>query len=727
MCVAKHSHLLIEQTKMRRLLLLLSILCLLPVSSCLPAAFNHKWTVADLRLLDQAGDAPLASTDILAVYTRTSGSDFEIRIDLLDISLIPDYDLLIYLDPAPWGSDPAGRQVEISIPHDGPAGVVSNNPNLDVHKLIPRLVRDPWLDTVIVRLNRRFLPQDFKVHVFTFRYLANQVNPPDDMAVDISPGGFPPTRRARLLLAFWNTFQAATPAQALRRWDGAHTGPRGERHGLKHILDNAGLYDVPVALLDLKTPASLAALNYLGCMPQIESLAHYNLLLLPDVAYAEPAEVSLHFSRRLAAGFDLPASQFVYNASARFQSNSLAQFYPLDDGSHLSRSGSTRLIPLPAADAIQATPDGPSLDVRRALVAAALSSDLADLIVLGGDLPHSTWGNENMAAPTFAWIAAHPWIEPLTAEDLMAFPVGGTNIKSLPTPVDPSLPLVDFNPESNNVLADLAWQTYLSLHVPTDDNTLGPLRAHYDGQVGSLLAAASWAENPSAYPSEEFDLNKFSSGEYFLSSGNYFAIIDNRENNAILTNLFCLNDAGPHQIIAPSSQFTVGLSDPSEWNLELGEAADPSVIPGAFSDGTANWTVSQPIIATDSITFTNQDGNLRTYRLLENGIEIMYKDSAPVSTLIPLAVDPQAFFLGPTEYRFALSPGAWTWGLVNGIQVEVRTDAVFSAQSFTDSFPFLSQLENPDRLYPGGHYLPFPLSVVNIQGSGDFSVQIIVK
>lgn len=87
-------------------------------------------------------------------------------------------------------------------------------------------------------------------------------------------------------------------------------------------------------------------------------------------------------------------------------------------------------------------------------------------------------------------------------------------------------------------------------------------------------------------------------------------------------------------------------------------------------------------------------------------------------------MDPQAFYFGPTEYQSAISPGAWAWGLVNGLQVKVHTAAVLSTQSIMDAVPYLLQPEDPDRLYPGGHYMPFPLSVVNILGNGDFSVQI---
>jgi hypothetical protein len=403
---------------MRRLLLLLSVFCLLPIVSCVPASYDPEWTYAELRLLDPVDDTSTPSTDILAVYTRNIGSDLEIRVDLLDVPLIPDYRLQILLDTLPGGNP---WDLTIDIPAAGRPSVTPAN-----SRLIPRVIRDPWLDTVTVRFNRRDIPQPFTLQVASF---APGDSTPADETAPVRSDALPPTQRAPLALVFWDTYPATTPAQALRRWDGAHTGPRGERHGLKHILDSAELYGIPVALLDLKTPASLAALDYMGIMPQIQRLASHGLLILPDVAYAEPANISLAFSRRAAAGFNLPASQFVYSAASNLQSNYLAQFLPLDNSSHLARSGGTRLIPLPAADAIQATQDGPSLDVRRALVAAAFSSDQSDLVVLGGDLPRSTWGNEDMAGPTFAWIAAHPWIQPLTGDDLMTFPVEALEVR----------------------------------------------------------------------------------------------------------------------------------------------------------------------------------------------------------------------------------------------------------------------------------------------------------
>ena len=340
--------------------ILLTIACLLAVVSCASSPAHWDWSYADLRLLDPLDDTPTPSTNILAVYTRTIGSDLEIRIDLLDIPVAPDYDLRLFL------TTPTG-ELTIYLPATGRPVVNPVGVGIQV-----RLIRDPWLDTITVRLNRLTVPQPFTLHVASF---VPGDSTPVDETTPVRSDAMPPLTHVPILLAFWNTYPVATPAQALRRWDGAHTGPRGERHGLRHVLDAAAQYHIPLALLDLKTPASLAALSYMGVLPQIQTLSSQDLLILPDVAYAEPEQVSLGFSSRAAAGFGLPASQFVYSASSNLQSGYLAQFLPLEDTSRVSHSSGTRLIPLPVSGPAQATMDGPSLDVRRQLVTAAFSAD----------------------------------------------------------------------------------------------------------------------------------------------------------------------------------------------------------------------------------------------------------------------------------------------------------------------------------------------------------------
>jgi hypothetical protein len=94
-------------------------------------------------------------------------------------------------------------------------------------------------------------------------------------------------------MAFWNVFPATTPTQALRDWDGAHTGPLGSRHGLKYVLSAARQFGFPMALLDLKSPASLGALGFMGEIPEIQALYAGGRLILPDVVFGQATTPAL--------------------------------------------------------------------------------------------------------------------------------------------------------------------------------------------------------------------------------------------------------------------------------------------------------------------------------------------------------------------------------------------------------------------------------------------------
>jgi hypothetical protein len=118
---------------------------------------------------------------------------------------------------------------------------------------------------------------------------------------------------------------------------------------------------------------------------------------------------------------------------------------------------------------------------------------------------------------------------------------------------------------------------------------------------------------------------------------------------------------------------------------------------------------------------------IKTYQLTANGIQVHYQVPGPVSTRIPLAVDPQSYYSDPTAYRATLTPHAWTWSLAGGSSVEVSTNASLSADGFISAIPFLALSEDPNLDYPKGDYLPFPLSLVTIQSNGNFSVEIIHK
>ena len=701
-------------------------LLLLATTTCASSSpLERPWVHADLRaLVPQVSTSP--ATDILAVYTRTTDLSVDIRVDLLDINPGDKYAIKIAL----WDDrDFSNTPLTISFSEDGAdqiGGIQAGKP-----VIWPRIIQDFHLDTITVSINRAFIGNHYRLDVSTYTTDPAALA---DKVTDIRSDAAPPPEQAPILLAFWDDFPVATPTQALRDWDGAHTGPLGSRHGLKYILEAARQFNIPVALLDLKNPASLAALNFMGEIPEVQALYGRGLLMLPDVAFGEPATPALGLSRRAAAGFGLPTSQFFYAISAdpltSLNTAALAgyraQFLPLTDQTHLAKSAGRLLIPQPSGNAVEANQDGPSLDIRRSLIATALSADRTRLLVLGGSLPQSTWGDPDMANPTFAWIDAHPWIQPLTSRDVLAFPPGAQPAAALPAPARPaSQPWwAAFQSAPENAASLSAWQTYLTLTAYTPNLQKQALRRAYFGQVGELLAAARWANQPAPRVDCNEDLNGDGQAECILANRQFFAVLE--PDGARLTQFFYLDATGPHQLVGPTSQFAIGLSDPSEWQPERGEAADPSVIPGAFTDASEPWAAYTPtLIHLDGITFTSPDGRLvKTYQLTTLGIQVHYQVAGQITTLIPLVVDPYRYYSGPTEYRATLAPHAWTWSLAGGHSVEVSSTTTLSAEGFISATPFRPLSEDPNLDYPKGDYLPFPMSLVTIQGDGNFSVEI---
>ncbi len=422
-------------------------------------------------------------------------------------------------------------------------------------------------------------------------------------------------------------------------------------------------------------------------------------------------------------GFDLPTSDFVYLPGGDLVTGYQAAFLSLPLVSHLSQVGGTRLIPLPSTDPVQASPDGPSLELRQTLISVLLSQDTSDVVVMGGNLLNSSWGDTDMAYPTFAWLAGHPWIQAMNRSDLLTFHADPGNASFEGDASLPDFWLDSLRKAPNNPITLSAWQMYLELHAPTDDKRLIDLREVYEGQMGFLLAAAQWADSPAAISTCKNDLDEDGHPDCVLANERYFAAIE--MNGARLLYLFFLDENGAHQLVGPSVQFAVGMSDPSQWHPELGDAADPRAIMGAFSDHDVTFDEYTLSAAGDELLeMVNATGRTKSFQLTVNGLKVDYISSNMVSTVIPLVVDPQVFYFQTTNYLASLVPGAWTWGPAGGARVEVRTTAEFSGEDFTSSRLFLGKPEDPNQQFPAGHYLPFPFSIVTVQGQGDFTVWI---
>ncbi len=613
-------------------ILIAGILLLLSFNACLsppgsqpePASKHHPWAEA-LRALDPA-DAPTPANDLTAVYLREQDDVLQIRVDLLDFKNPKDVFLDIRIED---NAAPQEPPLIIHIPSQ------SNS---------FRITLDPLLATVIIEVPLSEIPSHPRVDVST----------PEDQITGLTLDGPVPTQTAPLLLTFYDTFAGRFPAEALRSWDGAHTGPRGERHGLKHLLDAVEEYQIPVVLLDLKEPENLSALDAMGRLLRIQQMEQDGLLIMPVQTNTE-----------LLFGFS--PSPFTWGGMP-----SRLTFAAHSDPSHIYNPIFSKTTYLPIATesgATQPTPAGPSLEVRRALLETALNNDRNDLLVLGGSFANSTWGSPDMIDSTMAYLASRPYIHILDGDSLLQFPAKSAKPDLLPQQVEP--------PD------ELSLQTQSALEF-----------------------AKAWAKKPYTDPLSycQFDANEPSVPDCVLANESYFATFDAQ--NASLTYLFSVErDAIPpylHQLIGPSWQVAPGID----------------LYPGAFADVDDPFKAYEPIIEGNTLVFNSLDGTrTKTFRLTDNGIEVEYRTVDPVITQIPLLVDPWTRFTPGWAEKYVQqnTPGGVAWGLENGPMVNIQTDGPMTMRTFNEALDLLAIPEDPDFEYPSGHFVPFPMAIVEVE------------
>ncbi len=732
-----------------------------------PAA---AWAYADLRMLSNP-EQDSGAGDFIAGYARSAGSDLQLRFDFLDITGYPEDDYYVALDYEPGGSHalPIEASTDIAwdsllvLPAQGipqllsPASFDDFADELPVSAQftdpgvpIPRIVRNPWQDFILVSITQAFLPNlSHGINIQAFSREPGMSGARDAIG-PFNSRALPP-QRAPVLLTFWDTFPAFSPAQALRKWDGAHTGPYGERHGLAILLESIRKFSVPAALLDLRNPASLSALDHLGGLPLVNALLDNKLLILPDSLPGSPsfpifpdglpAEAQAYYldqANEISSQFEIPPSDSLF----------IPRNMPLVPGysSYFTPASQTSQfppqIPLPPQSAYeaQADPDGLSLSIRRILLMNALERT-ADpgrfpLLMLGGSLQDSAFGDPSASPAALSYIANHPWIDPLNMDDLRALP-GDTEFQILPGTTrasdagqfspSPSLARLP-EPDSSNPLIGAAWDSAFSLYstLPPGAETLAQLRAAYSGQPGILAAAGEWGT--AAYTARDcgVDLDYDGFPECILASENQFAVIDPL--GARLIAYFYRDNTGLHQVVAPTSQFIVGLGDPSTWLLEAVDGADPAGIHGAFADSPPPWPLYSYSTAGDGISFTSPDQQVeKNFALRDAGLSVNYSQQNGITSRIPIAIDPWTRFSPGWSTKLAYSPieNGFQFSQEENVVLEVIADIPLQAYSFSDSANLLGVPEDPNHDYPPGHYLPFPITVLEFNSPGDFNLHIL--
>jgi len=761
----------------RRLIPLLISFAFLAVS-CSPAEekiSGSSWEHTDLHFLSPYNDT-ITNGDFIAGYMRNAGGDLQLRFDLLEVDLTPQSDYFVALDTAPGGTNQLPIQgitdIEwetlLVIPAFGTPmaysakGEEKNNSDAVFNEqiqlredLVPRIIRIPWQDYILISINENSVPNNtgrIKVQAFS--------TDPETKLIKDTIGPFKidplPPQPAPVMLAFWNSFPAYSPAQSLRRWDGAHTGPFGERHGLSILLDNVKQFSVPVFLLDLRNPFSLSALDYLDKLPSIREFVSRELIVLPDAVLGSPSypvfpsglpdwalDQYLLDSKEISQHFGLPPSEILYSP---IQMDKLFGNYSLRIGPNDQNIpvSANRYLPYPhqIPDEQQASPDGLPLAIRKELIDNALQINTDKgkypLLILGGSLPDSSFADPASSAATLSYIANHPWIKALSDTDL----------RSLPGSVDPQLlsgktmisPVIEFSPTetlanlphpektNQDPLFNSIWMSALSLFapMPPEPETLPSLRSNYSGQPGIALAAARWSANPQPRLDCQTDPDNDGIPECVFASSRHFAVFDLEGGRLVA--FYSISESGVNQIIAPSSQFIIGLGDPSTWIMDAGEGSDPSGIQGAFIDSPPPWDIYNVSSNGEQITFNSPDQKIsKSFSLTNDGLDVNYSSSDPISVQIPIATDPWRRFSTNWREDYECQPtrNGYACKLEDDSIVEILSNSPISAYSFKDSYSQLHIPENPNLDYPPGHYLPFPMVILEINAEESFSVQII--
>ena len=756
--------------------LFFSILIYLLLTACQISISDHNrttWVYTDLRTVS-ADFSTDPYNDIVAAYTRESGSDIQIRLDFLDISRDFHSEIYIALDTQPGGTSylpPAAEsQLEwdtlIRVPVNGspvaytpaPPGAIGDRINIR-EDLTPRVYRDLQNDYLIVSLNKFFLPQYsqiFQAEIFLADILGGQI-------IDtIGPFRFDdsPNYRLPVLLAFWNVFPAYTPAQALRRWDGAHTGPLGERHGLKMLLDSIKQNNIPATLLDLQAPYSLSALDYLGHLQFIQQLAAEQLIILPDYLpgnISNTNEIDFTSSefieewareryRKISQGFGISPSSLLFSSQLiSYQPSGYQMIFTLSPVNIPPfQWGSAIVIPIHSKSQEQLAPNqGFSLATRKELLNSYHKGTTynSNFYILGGSLPETNWGDPESANAAMQYLANHPWLKPITSSDLVAMRRGWIYTHASNTILNDLSPVIDSPSEepiqfkssnkdsADNPVLSAAFQAYSSLFfpLPPEPDHIKDLRNNYFNQIGHFLHAAQWAEQPFSLSSCDLDTDNDGQNECVLASTHHYAIFENTGARLIL--LFIrLKDAEDwkseiHQLIGPTSQFFVGFGDPSMWQIDSGESADTGGTHGAFFDSTNTWDQYTPThISPDQITFSSVDKSTdKSFTFNQNHMVIEYTDVQPMTVNIPLVLDPWIRFYTDWGARYYAhqSLRGWIWGINESLEVEITSNGKVNLFPFTSSQQTLNQRENPNFEYPPGHFLPFPIALAEVHTNSD--------
>jgi len=250
------------------------------------------------------------------------------------------------------------------------------------------------------------------------------------------------------------------------------------------------------------------------------------------------------------------------------------------------------------------------------------------------------------------------------------------------------------------------------------------------GQIGQILSAADWAENAIPRETCSIDLDYDGRNECILANKYIFAIIE--PEGGYIPFLFANDDRGIHQIIGPTWEFEVGLSDASNWNPNLGVRGDPAQILGAFQDNLDNWNNYDVNLLENKINLYSNNMSMRKSITIYPDslhIDIQNLNQLQNNSTIPLVIDPWSRYTSGWGDLYTVSrlPLIFQWGINSLEMVEVRSPNPINDFTFNATHSALTFPEDPNYDYSLGHYLPYPMALVIITATEKYSIDIIIN
>ena len=665
--------------------ILLSIITL----SSLPSVFAEddesilEWLYSDVRWIDTVDESVPPNQDLIAVYNRLSRSMISFRLDLLEVTAEQDYDIYIYVDSQPGVNTSEQPNTEvweylIYVPSTGNNTITSGFHNNVVRNPI-RIFRD--IDQNIVEITVSNL--NLEIAASGSRYWVVITRSDNARVVDdtgpVLVGGTPPPP-INIGFVFWNAIDGATPSEVLRSWAGAHAGPVSSRHGLLYLLEAASFWKFPVAICGLKTPRALSNFKYLQVTDYLQNVEDLGLLVIPAFCDRFFHLINTDFPvGSQASGIDMV--DFIKHISA---------------GNDPGRTGITWI---------------------------------------GGDFSRSVLGSPEISANFFAYLARHPWIRVYrfinnpdyhrTSPALLSSASQTIPLTTMGVPIPSSLTVAELQAivrsalarSPDNLVTDMAWSAYQEILV-SDRSNLVLARGSYLSQVGHLLAAAQWVDRPQTNNSCDQDIDWDGQAECIISSETLFTTFE--MDGGTLLFAFSLNSNGVHQIIGPTTQFDVMLSDASAIDDQKGIIGDPGQIYGAFADAYNNWQVYSPVISSGLLELISADHvTSKLFTIQGDSILVEIRNSGTLPYIkfsVPLVIDPwlvnEAHW--PEFYIQGQTGSESIWGATGHISTRVSSSVDFDMYAFNQTYEAVQSPEDPNYNYTRGHQLPFPMALIEL-------------